>query len=62
MNDGFNAGPYPDFDQHDADMVAQINNCGGGGGGCLPLGSPCTLNNDCCSNKCKGPAGGKTCK
>lgn len=26
------------------------------------LGDPCSSNGDCCSNKCKGPPGGKTCK
>jgi hypothetical protein len=26
------------------------------------VGSSCTVNADCCGNKCKGPAGGKTCK
>jgi len=36
---------------------------GGGGGGCTlgQPGDPCTSNGDCCSNKCKGPPGGKTC-
>lgn len=33
-----------------------------GGGGCLPKGASCTANSQCCSNSCKGPAGGKTCK
>lgn len=45
---------YPDFDQHDADTVAEIN-CGGGGGGC-DLGQkndPCSSNGDCCSGICK---------
>ncbi len=34
------------------------------GGGCT-LGQPgdsCTANNQCCSNKCRGPNGGKTCR
>ena len=38
---------------------------GGGGGGSCTLGQKgdsCTSNSDCCSNKCKGPNGGKTCK
>ncbi|MES1240075.1 MAG: serine protease [Acidobacteriota bacterium] len=34
----------------------------GGGGGCGATGSSCTTNSQCCSNSCKGPAGGKTCK
>ncbi len=25
-------------------------------------GDPCTQDSDCCSNKCKGPSGRKTCK
>ena len=33
-----------------------------GGGGCLPKGASCTSDSQCCSNSCKGPAGGKTCK
>ncbi|HZE89040.1 MAG TPA: trypsin-like peptidase domain-containing protein [Verrucomicrobiae bacterium] len=28
---------------------------------CSAVGSSCTVNSDCCSNKCKGPAGRKTC-
>src|SRR5262245_46899193 len=31
-------------------------------GGCSPVGAPCNVNSDCCGNKCKGPAGRKTCK
>ena len=29
---------------------------------CEPLGNFCELNSDCCSNKCKGKQGSKTCK
>ena len=29
---------------------------------CDPVGASCTVNGDCCSNKCKGPAGRKTCR
>ncbi len=36
-------------------------NCGGGGE-CLPAGSSCTDDEQCCSNKCKGKGGSKTCK
>jgi len=32
------------------------------GSGCFPVGASCVANGDCCSNKCKGPRGGKTCK
>jgi hypothetical protein len=31
-------------------------------GGCGAKGTSCTANSQCCSNKCVGPAGGKTCK
>ncbi len=31
-------------------------------GVCLPKGASCTANSQCCSNKCRGPAGNKTCK
>jgi hypothetical protein len=31
-------------------------------GGCSPVGASCINNSDCCGNKCKGPAGRKTCK
>jgi V8-like Glu-specific endopeptidase len=33
-----------------------------GSGGCGAVGSSCTTNAQCCSNSCKGPSGGKTCK
>jgi hypothetical protein len=29
---------------------------------CLPIGTSCTTDNQCCSVKCRGPAGNKTCK
>jgi hypothetical protein len=29
---------------------------------CVPSGSSCTSNADCCSSKCRGPAGNKTCR
>ena len=29
---------------------------------CEPWGAPCNINDDCCSNKCKGKEGKKTCK
>src|SRR4029078_4265226 len=31
-------------------------------GSCGAAGSSCTTNSQCCSNSCKGPNGGKTCK
>ena len=36
-------------------------NCGGGPG-CLDPGQPCTDNVQCCSNRCKGKPGAKTCR
>ena len=37
---------------------------GGGGGGCtlLPPGASCTANGQCCSNKCAGKPGQRTCR
>jgi hypothetical protein len=37
---------------------------GGGGGGCTlgQKGDSCTVDGDCCSNKCRGRSGAKTCK
>jgi len=29
---------------------------------CEPIGASCSANGDCCSNKCKGPNGGKSCR
>ena len=29
---------------------------------CAPVGASCTVSEDCCSNKCKGKSGAKTCK
>ncbi|HSL84781.1 MAG TPA: S8 family serine peptidase, partial [Thermoanaerobaculia bacterium] len=42
-------------------------NCDGGGGdppppSCAPKGDSCTLDADCCSLKCRGREGAKTCK
>ena len=30
--------------------------------GCLPIGAGCEADSECCSNKCKGKPGSKTCK
>ena len=30
--------------------------------GCFPKGASCTLDSQCCSNKCTGKSGAKTCK
>ena len=73
MNDSFlYLGEYPDFDQHDIDLVDSITDgCGddgggGGGGGEVcelkPEGDSCSDDAECCSNKCKGKPGSKTCK
>jgi len=29
---------------------------------CAPIGSSCVADTDCCSSKCRGPSGGKTCR
>jgi hypothetical protein len=29
---------------------------------CLPKGAPCTLDEQCCSNRCRGPQGNKRCR
>ena len=29
---------------------------------CGPVGATCTANADCCSNKCRGPSGNRTCR
>ncbi|MCM2270751.1 MAG: serine protease, partial [Thermoanaerobaculia bacterium] len=34
----------------------------GTGGGCSPKGASCTTGSECCSNKCSGKPGAKTCK
>ncbi len=33
-----------------------------GGGSCLPQGDPCTDDGQCCSNKCRGPSGNRSCR
>ena len=40
----------PAVDTHTGDM------------GCGQAGDTCTVDADCCSNRCFGPPGGKTCK
>ena len=43
----------------DGDIDSADSDCGPM---CAPKADSCTLNSDCCSNKCRGPSGGKTCK
>ena len=39
------------------------SNAGGGGGPtCAAVGDSCSANSDCCSNKCRGRRGAKTCR
>lgn len=71
-NDGFCSGD--DCDDNDAGVnpgAAEVcdgvdNDCDGsvdeGCGMCLPKTSACSANSDCCSNKCRGPSGNRTCK
>lgn len=44
----------------DGDIDGADSDCGGGS--CTPVGGACTANSECCSNKCRGPNGGKSCK
>jgi len=48
------------------DQASHISTCiPSGGGGFCPLGQPgdsCSVNSECCSNKCKGKPDSKTCK
>jgi len=44
------------------DAFAVVGVTCGGGGGCGTAGTPCSSNTDCCSNRCKGKSGSKTCK
>lgn len=57
------------IEQDDADGLNALysgdGGGGGGGGGSCDLGQvgdPCTSDADCCSSKCRGPSGRKTCK
>ena len=49
---------------NDCDGLVDAADPGCQTGGCdlLPASSPCTANNQCCSNNCKGKPGAKTCK
>jgi subtilisin family serine protease len=45
------------------DSCSCATDCGPDPGcSCLPSGSPCDSNGDCCSDKCKGKSGSKTCR
>jgi V8-like Glu-specific endopeptidase len=50
-----------DVDCDDADCSGDPA-CDTGGCSLGQPGDPCTSNGDCCSNKCKGPPSGKTCR
>jgi hypothetical protein len=52
-NDGLDNDCDGDVDNSDTDCQ---------GGSCTPFGGACTTDSECCSNKCKGPNGGKSCK
>jgi hypothetical protein len=62
-----NNGPAT-IEQDDADGIDALyggGGGGGGGGGSCDLGQKgdsCTVDADCCSNKCRGPSGRKSCK
>lgn len=62
-----NNGPST-IEQDDADGIKALYGGGGGGGGgggsCTlgQKGDSCTASSDCCSNKCSGKSGAKTCK
>jgi hypothetical protein len=60
-----NNGPASIENDDAAGIQALYSGSGpGGGGGCTDgqKGDSCNSNSDCCSNKCKGPSGNKTCK
>lgn len=54
----------PATTEADDEAGIQALYCGGGPGGCTggQSGDPCSANSDCCSNKCKGKPGAKTCQ
>ncbi len=65
---GSEVGLCADGLDNDCDLFADCDDadCGGDPAcqGCDlgQTGDPCVVNADCCSNKCKGPPGGKTCR
>ena len=61
-----NNGPAT-IEQDDEDGIDALYGGGGPGGGDPPCdlgrkGEPCSSDADCCSGKCRGPSGNKTCK
>ncbi|MDY7094028.1 MAG: matrixin family metalloprotease [Acidobacteriota bacterium] len=59
-----NNGPAS-IENDDADGIDALYGGGGPGGGSCTLGQKgdsCSVDGDCCSNKCRGPSGRKTCK
>ncbi len=54
----------PATTESDDEAAIQALYGGGGGGGCnlLPSGAACSSNGQCCSNKCAGKPGQRTCR
>jgi Zn-dependent metalloprotease len=50
------------FNTADVDAAFAAVGATCGGTSCKVLGSSCSADSECCSNKCKGKPGGKTCK
>jgi hypothetical protein len=46
----------------DGDTDLEDTDCNGGFCTDAQLGDPCTVDSDCCSNKCRGRSGNKLCK
>ena len=51
-----------DFIDNDCDGLIDGNDPDCNGGSCFAFGDSCSSNSDCCSNKCRGPRGRKSCK
>ncbi len=65
VNDPCDAAANATVDGAFANYFSQVEpflDPAGGGGGCLPVGASCTSDEECCSDRCRGPAGNKTCR
>jgi glucose/arabinose dehydrogenase len=51
-----------DGQDNDCDGLTDTSDPDCGGGSCEPKGDFCTVDSQCCSNKCRGPSGNKSCK